>query len=103
MRNVRSNQESEMPNSSTSQVALPQSRPAATAFWPFGWWKIVDTKIGIVPIPIFVLLLGVIAGFVTTGKVPSDILMGIVLLAMGGFACAEIGKRLPIIRNIGAA
>ena len=29
--------------------------------------------------------------------------MAIVLLAMGGFTCAEIGKRLPIIRNIGAA
>src|SRR6202042_1922285 len=27
----------------------------------------------------------------------------IVLLSMGGFACAELGKRIPIIRNIGAA
>ena len=34
---------------------------------------------------------------------PSDILMAIVLLSMGGFACAELGKRIPIIRNIGAA
>ena len=29
--------------------------------------------------------------------------MAIVLLAMGGFTCAEIGKRLPVLRNIGAA
>jgi CCS family citrate carrier protein len=35
--------------------------------------------------------------------VPSDILTAIVLLSMGGFTCAEIGKRIPIIRNIGAA
>jgi Na+/citrate or Na+/malate symporter len=27
----------------------------------------------------------------------------IVVLALGGFGCAEIGKRLPVIRNIGAA
>jgi CCS family citrate carrier protein len=29
--------------------------------------------------------------------------MAIVLLSMGGFTCAELGKRIPIIRNIGAA
>ena len=51
----------------------------------------------------YVLLLALITGFTLTGKVPSDILMAIVLLAMGGFTCAEIGKRLPVLRNIGAA
>jgi CCS family citrate carrier protein len=35
--------------------------------------------------------------------VPSDIQMAIVLLSVGGFTCAELGKRIPIIRNIGAA
>ena len=70
---------------------------------PSGWWSIVDYKIGIIPLPVFVILLAVIAGFALTGKVPSDILMAIVLLSMGGFTCAELGKRIPIIRNIGAA
>src|SRR5271167_2382397 len=73
------------------------------AFWPERWWSIVDYKIGIVPLPVFVILLAVIAGFAATGTVPSDILMAIVLLSMGGFTCAELGKRIPIIRNIGAA
>ena len=72
-------------------------------WWPKGWWSIVDFKIGIVPLPVFLVLLAVIAGFAATGTVPSDILMAIVLLSMGGFACAELGKRIPIIRNIGAA
>jgi len=44
-----------------------------------------------------------VALYALTGSVPSDILMAIVLLSMGGFACAELGKRIPIIRNIGAA
>ena len=81
---------------STESVALE-------GFWPKGWWAIVDYKIGIVPLPIFIVLLAVIAGFDLTGSVPSDILMAIVLLSMGGFTCAELGKRIPIIRNIGAA
>jgi len=81
-------------------VAVPAS---STGFWPRDWWRIVDTKIGIVPVPIFVTLIFVIAGFTLTGTVPSDILMAIVLLSMGGFACAELGKRIPYIRNVGAA
>jgi malate:Na+ symporter len=73
------------------------------AFWPYRWWRIVDFKIGIVPLPIYVALLALIAGFVLADKVPSDILMGMVLLSMGGFTCAELGKRLPVLRHIGAA
>ena len=51
---------------STESVALE-------GFWPKGWWAIVDYKIGIVPLPIFIVLLAVIAGFDLTGSVPSDI------------------------------
>jgi CCS family citrate carrier protein len=76
---------------------------AAEGFWPKRWWSLVDFKIGIIPFPVFVILLALIAAFTLTGNVPSDILMAIVLLSMGGFTCAEIGKRIPIIRNIGAA
>jgi CCS family citrate carrier protein len=80
-----------------------QTARETRAFWPYGWWRIVDFKIGIVPLPIYLALLALITGFVLAGRVPSDILMGIVLLSMGGFTCAEIGKRLPVVRHIGAA
>jgi CCS family citrate carrier protein len=83
--------------------AVAEKKSPSVAFWPKGWWSIVDYKIGIIPLPVFVILIAVIAGFAVTGKVPSDILMAIVLLSMGGFACAELGKRIPIIRNMGAA
>ena len=72
-------------------------------FWPRRWWQVVDFKIGVVPLPLYVLLLALIAGFTLTGRLPSDLPMAIVLLAMGGFTCAEIGRRLPVLRNIGAA
>ncbi len=87
-----------------AKTAAPALQDGTTeGFWPKGWWSIVDYKIGIIPLPVFLLLFAVIGGFVATGKVPSDILMAIVLLSMGGFTCAELGKRIPIIRNIGAA
>jgi malate:Na+ symporter len=86
-----------------AKSVAPDLQNGTAGFWPKGWWSIVDYKIGIVPVPVFVILLAVIAGFALTGEVPSDILMAIVLLSMGGFTCAELGKRIPIIRNIGAA
>src|ERR1700733_4583141 len=84
-------------------AAAPTPQGAAESFWPKGWWSIVDFKIGIIPLPVFLILFAVIGGFAATGTVPSDILLAIVLLSMGGFTCAELGKRIPIVRNIGAA
>jgi malate:Na+ symporter len=67
------------------------------------WWRFVDFRIGIIPAPVFLLLAGLTAAFAATGKVPSDILMNIALLSLGGFACAELGKRIPGLSQIGAA
>src|SRR5262249_3652464 len=89
-----------MPDAGTTTPIEQQSSPS---FWPNTWWAIVDYKIGIIPLPVFVILIAVIGGFAASGTVPSDILMAIVILSMGGFTCAELGKRIPIIRNIGAA
>jgi CCS family citrate carrier protein len=71
--------------------------------WPHQFWKLMDIRIGIVPLPVYVLLLALIGGFVATGKVPTDISVSIAILTVGGFSCAELGKRLPFFRNIGAA
>ena len=58
---------------------------------------------GIVPVPVAIVGVAVIAAFVWLGAPPSDILMNIVVLAVGGFFCAEIGKRTPGLRNLGLA
>jgi malate:Na+ symporter len=85
----------------TDSVAL---QPAPTRFWPQGWWKIVQFRIGIVPLPVYVLLAALVAFFILRdGKVESDLPTMIAVLALGGFGCAEIGRRLPVIRNLGAA
>lgn len=72
-------------------------------FWPHGWWKIMDTRIGIIPLPIYLMLVALIIGFVNSGKVPTEISMSIAILAVGGFTCAEIGKHIPYFKNFGAA
>jgi Na+/citrate or Na+/malate symporter len=80
----------------------PSSEPAA-AVRPTPWQRALEFKIGIIPLPVYLILWGLVAAFVLLGKVPSDILMNIAVLALGGFTCAEIGKRLPVMKHIGMA
>ncbi len=89
-------------------TSVPVKNPdeqSHTAFWPHGWWKILDYKIGIVPLPMYLILIALIAAFIDLGKgkISSDILTSVAILAVGGFTCAEIGKRLPVIKHLGAA
>jgi len=75
---------------------------ADSHFWPEGWWRIMALRIGIVPLPVYVVLVLVISALVYFGEIKSDGPTMIVVLVLGGFTCAEIGKRLPVLRNIGA-
>ncbi|HBR6912156.1 TPA: 2-hydroxycarboxylate transporter family protein [Klebsiella pneumoniae] len=68
------------------------------------WWHIMDNwKVGIVPLPLFLLAGGLIALDCLGGKLPSDIVVMVATLAFFGFACGEFGKRLPVLGILGAA
>lgn len=89
----------------TATLAAPTERPAAARrrFWPEGWWRLMDLRIGIIPLPIYLVAGALIAGLLATGKLPNEISVAIVVFAFFGFTLAEIGKRLPLVRHIGAA
>ncbi|HEY2358328.1 MAG TPA: 2-hydroxycarboxylate transporter family protein [Phenylobacterium sp.] len=80
----------------TAASATP-SGPLAT------WRRIVGLRLGIVPVPVAVAAVAIVLVFLRLDALPSDILTNIVVLAVGGFACAEIGKRTPVLRNLGLA
>ena len=82
-------------------VNEPTRTPAG--FWPRGWWRVMEMRIGVIPLPVYVTLLAVIAYFVAAGKFPTEMNMMIALLAVAGFSCAELGHRVPIINQIGGA
>ena len=68
------------------------------------WWHILDNwKVGIIPLPHFLLAGGLIALDCLGGKLPSDIVVMVATLAFFGFACGEFGKRLPVLGKLGAA
>ena len=76
---------------------------APTRFWPRGWWRIMEMRTGVIPLPVYVTLLAVIGYFVISGKIPTEINMMIALLAVAGFTCAELGNRVPLLNQIGGA
>lgn len=65
--------------------------------------KYSDLGIGVIPWPVYAVLLAVLIAFTRLGKLPSDISLIIALLAVGGFTCAEIGRRIPVLASLGAA
>jgi len=81
-----------------------ESSPAKQLSLKEKWWHILDTwKIGIIPLPLFVMAGVLIAIDCLDGKLPSDIVVMVATLAFFGFACGEFGKRLPFIGKMGAA
>jgi CCS family citrate carrier protein len=71
--------------------------------WLSGVRLLADFRIGIIPLPVYVVLLALMARFSLTGQINGEINMMIAALALGGFTCAAIGMHIPILRNIGGA
>ena len=89
--------------SAASGIMPPVSKRESNSVWLTRWWRIVDIRIGVIPLPVFFILSGLILALSVTGSVPSDILVNIAVLSVGGFLCAEVGKHLPVLRHFGAA
>jgi CCS family citrate carrier protein len=82
---------------------MASDAPVQTPFWPRGWWRVMDFQIGIISFPIYIVLIGLVAVLTMEGEIKSDAPTMIAVLVLGGFTCAELGKRFPGLRNIGAA
>lgn len=81
--------------------ALPATEPPLHA--PVtGIARIMDWRIGIVPVPVFIAIVAIVALYVAKGKVPADLTTNILILAAGGFACAEVGKLIPYLNRVGS-
>uniref|UniRef100_A0A9E7ZQ92 Uncharacterized protein n=1 Tax=Bosea sp. NBC_00436 TaxID=2969620 RepID=A0A9E7ZQ92_9HYPH len=77
----------------SSQTAMPGTRQR---FWPEGWWRLSEIRLGIVPLPLYILLIVIVAALVDLKEIKPDGPTMILVLLLGGFTCAEIGKHLPL-------
>jgi malate:Na+ symporter len=66
-------------------------------------WRVMDIRIGVIPLPVALAIIAIVAALIARGGLPADILVNIAVLGLGGFICAEIGKRTPVLSSMGAA
>lgn len=85
-----------------TEIANPSQTVPASGNFKQTAWKWMDVDIGIIPLPIYILLAALMAGFVAVGKIPGEIAMVIGIMGIFAFTLGEIGNRLPLIKNIGA-
>jgi malate:Na+ symporter len=69
--------------------------------WARVWQRMLEWRIGVVPAPVFAVLAVLTWHFVAMGKVATDLPTMIAVVAIFGFACAEIGQRIPAVRSVG--
>lgn len=71
--------------------------------WRAAFWFAQSVRIGVIPLPVYLLITLLIFGFVSLGKMPSDLTMAIGILSVGGFFFMELGKRIRILGLMGGA
>ncbi len=63
--------------------------------------KLMHRRIGIIPLPLYGVILVCLGVLLIFGKVSGDISIMFALLTVFGFTCAELGARIPGLRQIG--
>ncbi|MCX5535862.1 2-hydroxycarboxylate transporter family protein [Streptomyces sp. NBC_00006] len=94
-------------NSGTSQqLAAPerQDDPSAEPKRTRWTWDTVWSKhVGVIPLPIYLLLIVVLAGLAWQDDLAPDIPHMAALLGVCGYTCLEVGRRIPVFRAIGGS
>lgn len=63
--------------------------------------KVTALKIGVVPLPLYIVLACIIFTASFYGKLPADMIGGFATIMIMGIFLGEAGKNIPILKNIG--
>lgn len=63
--------------------------------------KVTTLKIGVVPLPLYLVLACIIVTASFYGKLPADMIGGFATIMIMGIFLGEAGKNIPILKNIG--
>ena len=65
--------------------------------------KIMNVKIGVIPLPLYVVLAAIIYGASVYNKLPADMIGGFAVIMIMGIFLGDIGMRIPILKYHGPA
>lgn len=60
-------------------------------------------RVGVVPLPVYLVLAAVVVGAVTVGKLPKDMIGGFAIILTVGILLGHLGQKIPILNKIGGA
>lgn len=83
-----------------TQTDLPAAEPQIPR-WRKTWWKLMDFDIGIIPLPVYLLLIVLMVVFSSIDGVTGELAFVIAIAAVFAFTLGEIGNRMPGLRQIG--
>jgi len=63
--------------------------------------KIAHYKIGIIPLPLYVVLAAIILGASYRGSLPNDMIGGFAVIMIMGILLGDLGMKIPILKDIG--
>ncbi|WP_442603264.1 2-hydroxycarboxylate transporter family protein [Paenibacillus sp. KN14-4R] len=65
------------------------------------WQRLMQLKVGVIPLPVYVVLALIIFAAAALGKVPNDMIGGFAVIIIMGVLLSDLGFKLPILKNIG--
>ncbi|MDS0526487.1 2-hydroxycarboxylate transporter family protein [Clostridium sp. SHJSY1] len=63
--------------------------------------KIFGYKIAFMPLGVYLLLLVIVTGLLQKQIYPNDMIGSVAIMVLYGYGCAEIGQRIPLLKNVG--
>lgn len=63
--------------------------------------RIIHLKIGVIPLPIYVVLAVIIFAAAALGHLPNDMIGGLAIIMVMGIFLSHLGFKLPVLKNIG--
>ncbi|MFS3927737.1 malate permease [Priestia aryabhattai] len=65
------------------------------------WSKINDVKVGVLPLPLYVVLALIVYGASVYNQLPPDMIGGFAVIMVMGILLGDLGMKIPILKDIG--
>lgn len=66
-----------------------------------GWHRIMDSYVGVLPVPVWLSLIAIIAALTAINGITQELAIVIALSATFAFTLGHLGNNLPLLKNIG--
>lgn len=65
------------------------------------WYKINQLKIGVIPLPVYLVIALIVYGAAVNNELPPDMIGGFALIMVMGILLGDLGMKIPILKSIG--